>query len=337
MSYLSVGDMAQTYQLRRHSAQLKQTAATLSEEMTTGIQKDLGKAVKGDYRALSAIDTSLSRLEAYTQNSKMATLYSSSMQSSLASVQEMASSVASSLISASSGVATSSREVAVQQAAQSFEAVIDTLNTKVSGRYIFSGTDVASRPVAPADTILAALGSAVNGLTTSSDILAAIDNWFAAPAGSGGFADIAYTGGTNSVTETIISDTDKVSLPTTAADLELRDTLKGFAISALVAGNFIPADETVINSLVRASGEQLLSADTALSTLRGQVGVTEEKIASAQAANTSEKTSLNLARLSLIGIDEYETATALEAVTSQIETLYTLTSRLSSLSLTDYL
>jgi len=42
MNYKSVGDMAQAFQLQRHNVQLKTHLSRLSEELTTGVQKDVG-------------------------------------------------------------------------------------------------------------------------------------------------------------------------------------------------------------------------------------------------------------------------------------------------------
>ncbi len=46
---------------------------------------------------------------------------------------------------------------------------------------------------------------------------------------------------------------------------------------------------------------------------------------------------MEIARTELIGADPYDTATEMEAVQGQLETLYTVTARLSRLSLADFL
>lgn len=337
MNYLSVGDMAQSYQMRRHNAQLKQTMNALSEELTTGVQSNLGKAVKGDFRALSSIDASLDRIASYTKNADLATIYTSSMQSSLEQVQNLAATSGASLLSASSDIKSASFDVALQEASRNFDSAISALNTKIAGRYVFSGTSTSTQPLASSDTILSSLETAINGLTTSGDISTAIDAWFDAPQGSGGFMDIAFSGSTETVAGLSISDSQSVDFPATAASQEIRDTLKGLATAALVARGSVPDDDDLRVNLVRGASEQLIASDSALSELRGVVGTVEEQIATAQTSNESEKSSLSIAKNKLIGIDEYDTATALEAVQTQLETLYTLTSRLTQLSLTDYL
>ncbi|MFT3690566.1 flagellin [Paenirhodobacter sp.] len=185
--------------------------------------------------------------------------------------------------------------------------------------------------------ILSELSAVVSGKTTAEDIVSAVDVWFSAGKGSGGFLDTAYSGSIEHLSGLIVSDDEQVTLPATAADDALRNTLKGFAITALIARDLVPTDPALRQSLVKTAGTQLLASDDDLSHLRASVGVTEAKISNAQTANKNEETALGLARAELVNVDEYETATALKAVESQMKTLYTLTARLSDLSLTDYI
>ena len=53
--------------------------------------------------------------------------------------------------------------------------------------------------------------------------------------------------------------------------------------------------------------------------------------------NGAETTSLQIARNGITAVDPYETASRLEATRQQLETLYTLTARISRLSLVDFL
>ncbi|MFT3690565.1 hypothetical protein [Paenirhodobacter sp.] len=121
MNYLSVGDMAQTYQLRRHSTQIKKMMTTLTEETTTGIKSDLGKAVNGDFRALTSIDSSLTRLKSYSQSSNLASIFTSSTQAVLEAIQNKVRSSSSALLTASSNIASASIDTATETASQNFE------------------------------------------------------------------------------------------------------------------------------------------------------------------------------------------------------------------------
>lgn len=337
MNYVSVGDMAQSYMLRKHNVQLKQTMNTLTEEVVTGIRGDIGSAVKGDFTSLAAVERSIGILASYKQANTEASVFLGSMQTALEVVQDMATSVGSALIAAGVGDNTAAVNATTADAAQRFSSVIAALNTNVSGRYVFSGAATDTKPLAAADVMLDALETAISGLSTSEDIVAAVETWFDAPAGSGGFTDIGYMGGDQSLSPMRIADGDSVSVTLTASDQSIRDTLKGFALAALVGEGRVPSSVTTRAQLTEAAGSMIMTVDASLTSERTKIGTAEGLIEEAQTRNSAETSSLALARAAMIEADPYDTATALEAVKTQIETLYTLTSRLSALTLTDYL
>lgn len=340
MNYLSTGDMALTYQLRTHNTQIKQTLNQLSSEMATGVKSDIGKAVQGNFTTLSALEASRARLSSYKLAADQSEVFVSSAQSALENIQNQVSEIGKSLISAASSPAAASGEVALSAATDAFTSVLSALNTRTNGRYVFAGEDSQTKPFASSDEILTALTAAIGGATAPDQIITAIDAWFDAPNVAGEtdeFASLAYNGSSTPAAGIRISDTDTLSFPVTGDDAAIRNTLKGFALAALVSTDAIVADSDLRNSIMQSAGLYLTAADTGLATLRGKVGLVEEKISDAQTAQTAEISSIDLAKTKLIEADSYETATALEAVETQLETLYTLTARLSQLSLTNYL
>lgn len=337
MKYVSVGDMAQTYLLRRHNVQLKATMQRLSDELVTGVSQDVGAAVKGDFTALAGIDRSLARIESFQQVTTEVDLLAGTQQDALELIQGHASVSGANLILAASTLDPATIASTTQDAAQRFGSILGALNVSVAGRYAFSGTATDTKPVATEDEIISALEAAISGLTSAGDIETAVANWFDAPAGSGGYLDLAYSGNDTALDAFQISNTDQVALTITATDQTLRDTLKGFALATLVARDLVPDDDALRANLTETAGERIASSNVSLTTLRADLGTTQGIIEDSKTRNSSEKSALQLSREALIGIDEYDSATALEAVQSQLETLYTLTTRLSQLSLTDYL
>lgn len=337
MKYVSVGDMSQTYLMRRHNVQLKQTMTRLSDELVTGVQKDLGTAVGGDFTALAAIDRSLARNAAFKQVAAETDLLAGTQQETLETLQSHASALGATLVSAVSSASPSMIDAGVQDAAQRFSAIVSALNVNVAGRYAFSGTSTDTAPLTDPEAILTALGVAISGLTQPDDIVNAVEAWFDAPYGSPGYLDDAYQGSATALAPVQLSETDQTQVTLTAADPTVRNLLKGFALASLIAEGQVPDVLTTRSALTQAAGERILTSDAELSVLRSELGTVESIILESQTRNAAQKTALELAKGELIGVDAYETATALEAVQSQLETLYTLTSRLSQLSLTDYL
>ena len=337
MKYISIGDMSQTYLMRRHNVQLKATMSQLSEEVVTGISKDLGTKVGGDFTALAAINRSMTRGEAYKQVAAETDLLAGTQQDALETIQGHAKAIGATLLSSSFASAPNVIEAGARNAEERFKAVVDALNVNVAGRYVFSGATTDTKPVASADTIITSIETLVTGMTAASDIVAAVETWFDAAAGGGGFLDQAYLGSATTLSQVRLSETDTAQLTITAADSSIRDMLKGFALGTLIARDLVPEDFALRSGLIRAAGERITSAEGGMTTLRADLGTVEAIISDAQTRNSTQVTALEIARKELIGVDDFDTATALEATKSQLETLYTLTSRLTQLSLTDYL
>ena len=333
MNYLSVGDMAQSFQMRQHNLQLKTAMTTLTEEVISGIKQDLGAAVSGDFISLAGIDRSLTMLESYDIATTEADLIAGTMQQSLQTLRSLNDGIGVALLSAATTATKPMIDATVNDAATRFDTLISTLNTNVAGRYLFSGAATDTRPLPGADVILAALSSELSGVTDASDAITRIDNWFDDPAG---FAATQYQGDA-SRSQIRIAEGEVTRIEITAIDPALRDAMKGFAMAALLAEDLFSGDLEARSSLVTAAGERVNQGDDTLAGLAANLGTVEARIADAKVRNGAERSALEIARTELIGADPYESASALEAVRTQLETLYTLTSRLSSLSMTDYL
>ena len=113
--------------------------------------------------------------------------------------------------------------------------------------------------------------------------------------------------------------------------------MKAFALAALVGEGALFPDTVERAALTTVAGERMLSADYDLALVRARVGSGEARIDEADARNNAEKYALEIARNEITAIDPYQTAVELEAITDQLETLYTLTVRLSRLSLAEFL
>jgi flagellar hook-associated protein 3 FlgL len=161
--------------------------------------------------------------------------------------------------------------------------------------------------------------------------------WFDAPSGGGGFLDTVYGGSASPAGPFAVGDGAAVAFGVTAADPGIRDTLEALSMAALVDGGAFAGQTAARSQITRLSGEALLSAEGRLTELRAGVGQVEAALASAAARIAAEDTATALARASILAADPYATATALTDAESRLETLYTLTARLSRLSFAEYL
>jgi flagellar hook-associated protein 3 FlgL len=332
MSMISLGDLAQTFMLRRQNADLKSDLQRLTTELTTGNDADTGRQVGGDYSPLAGIDASLSRLQGYKATTSEAALMTGAMQTVLNTVEGMASSLGPTLLAASNAGPTQVN-LAAGEARQKLDTAVALYNTDLGGRALFAGVATDGNAVIDVDTLLATLDTEILGATTASDVEARITAWFEGPTG---YAATGYLGG-SALASAAVAPGETASLDFTAADPGIRDTLKSLAMAAMLGRGVLSGDPSARADLARRAGENLISSQTSRTNMAARLGTVEGQVEAASVRNSAEASALGIARNGITAIDPYETASRLEATRQQLEMLYTLTARISRLSLVDFL
>ncbi len=335
MSYVSIGDMAQTYMIRRQNSQLKETATRLANELSTGHTADVAKRFSGDYSVVSSLETSLTSLQSYKNAAKEAGQFSTVMQAALEVVQGQTTAAVSALLLTRNSASQTQIDNTAISVRQNFSAVVSSLNTQTGGRSAFAGAATDGPAIASASSILADLQVAIAGLTTATDVETAVNTWFDAP--SGGFETDGYLGSTTSLVPFKIGAHQEADVSITAADIEIRDTLKGLALAALVSEGALASDVTEQVLLLQNAGDSLLSVGSRQIEMRAGLGTVEGHIELVTTQTATEISALEIAKTELLSVDPYTVASELEAIQTQLETLYATTARMSRLSLVDFL
>lgn len=333
MAMISLGDLAQTFLLRRQNTDLKSELQRLTTELTTGNAVDTGRQVRGDFTPLAGIDASLSRLMGYKSSTSETALFSGAMQTVLGTVESMTSTLGPQLLAASSGTAATQVNAIGIGARQKLETAVSLYNTDLAGRSLFAGVATDGAATINADTLLSTLEAEILGATSGADVESRVTNWFNSPAG---YAAVGYLGGAPLAPVTVAPG-DVADLGFTAADPGIRDTLKGLAMAALLDKGALAGNAAERASLARRAGESLINSATARADMAARLGTVEAQVEAASVRNSAETSALQIARGGITAVDPYETASRLEATSQQLETLYTLTARISRLNLVDFL
>lgn len=334
MAMVSLGDMAQSFLLRNQNAKLRSDLLRHGQEVSTGRVQDLGKRVGGDYAPLAGIERSLARIDAFGTTAREAGIVTETMQSALSAISELATGFAPGLLLGEGAALPAHIDALGEDGHSRFETALSRLNTRVGDRSLFAGTATDGPAVANADTILTALSAVIAGATTATQVAQAVSDWFDDPAG---FATVGYVGSNQDISPVTVAEGTKVSIGARADAPEIADTLKGLAMAALLGEGALAGDATGRAELANLAGEQLLAAQTDWSVLQARIGVSQERLAEAEARNSAESSSLQIARTKVLSVDPYDAATALQETQTQLETLYTITARITRLSLKDYL
>ena len=329
-----IGDMARALVLRTNQVRLREEMDQLAVEVATGFVKDSGKHLKGDLTGLLSIDRALSRLDTYRVNTTEASFLSGSMQTALDEIQGRSETLSQTLISAELTPNSALLNTMADDAENALSQVMNGLNRSVAGRFLFSGTATDREAVAGADDLLTDVRTALAGQTDMTGVEAVLDTFF----GVGGtYETTTYQGSNTGLAPLKLSETDSANLDIRATDPVFREVLKPMVMAALATDAALGFSQDVQIEMLTAAGQDLLAAQQDVVELRAGLGALEARVEETTTRNSAEYTATNIARLDLVGTDQYYTASRYENIRTQLESLYAITARSQRLSLAEYL
>lgn len=335
MPISTLGDMAQYLSSSRNNYQIKSRLMTLSQELSTGRKEDLSKHLGGDTYKLADLDRRIAVGTAQIASADSIGQRLNMMQLSLENVENVRSGLVESIGSMTSSPGLEQLDIGAEAGVYAFETIVSTMNGSFAGQSLFAGAATDSAALAEADVMLDALRTAIAGTTTAADASAAISDWFDLP--GGGFETVGYIGDTGDIPSRRIDDETTVTQPARADDQAIRDVLKAAALAALANDPGTAMTDGERSAMINASTASLIAAGTPLVNLQAETGAQEARLDAANARITAQVSALSLMRNDMVAADPFETASELEQVQIQLETHYTVTARLSQLSLAGYI
>lgn len=333
MTMVSIGTLAQSFLQRQQGAELRAALQRLSTELTTGTTTDPARAVAGDLGPLAAIEGSMARSDAFSGPLRELGLRAGAMQDVLDRLGKMADGTAGQVLALGPEPLQARVQTAARAAAEGLADALAALNSRVGDATLFAGNEPGGPATEGVAVLLPALQALVAGLGDAPSVEAAVRAWFHDPAG---YSAQVYRGA-SAAGQVPIAPGETAALEITADDPVLRDTLAGLALAALAEEGRTSLPPQERGQLLTRAAEHLASGGAARADLAARLGLTEARIGAAESRNAAERAALDIARAGLLSADPYATAMQLQQVQSQIEALYTLTARLSNLSLVGFL
>lgn len=334
MSGISFGDMAQQFNVLRNGGSIKTDLARLSGSLSTGKVADLTQELGGGTERFSGIKYSLKQIDAYQKIASETAQLLANTQSVLSGVDAIRSTASERLLLVNEGSTRAQIDEAATSSRSAFGDMVRLINTQIGDRALLGGARVDGAPLADPEDMLGSLILAIGGATNTAAITAITNAWF--DDAGGGFETLGYLGGTGSVLQRQISETSSVALEARADDPAIRAVLKSSALAALASE--LPAlDQATQTELLELSGQDMFRASSDIVAVQARIGFTEMTVANTIAQQKSQETALGLLSNDMSRADPFETASALQAVQLQLETHFTVTARLSQLSLLRYL
>jgi flagellar hook-associated protein 3 FlgL len=304
---------------------LRERIDTTSEEAVTGQYKDLTAHLSG---RIGQAMLSQKAIDDVANERTQLTLKASRLdiiQQSLTAVDNNIGQLGVRMKAALGSEDYTAREAVVRDAQAALASTFSTLNTRHGERYLFSGDATNTKPFADVDSFLDDVRSMAASATDATDFATQMDAYFNT-SGSGWQANI-YSG---------TSDTSDPA-GVTGTDPAITKTVWGLAVLALAG-----SDETLAllngnsDALIQAA-DTLAEGQAALTNVRAERGIIQAQIESSKDALDLEETVLTQSFNQMTARDQYEAASELKQLETGLEAAYTLTARLSNLSLLNYM
>jgi flagellar hook-associated protein 3 FlgL len=358
-SFISSMSMQTTLRHTMAKAQQQLTAAT--NEAATGVHNDIGVALGSATARSLDLNRDVIRIQSLIDTNAIATQRLESSDEALDKMAQSAQSVLAGLLA----LTDSSQTVnAVKQTIEAnLTAFTGFANSAVKGEYLFSGvnTDVkpledysaANSPIqAAVDRELQAFMTA-NGIATEADItndqmatfLGDLEKKFMgeepitspphpAPLESTDFWTAFVSNASDVNMKSRISQGEIVQTSTNANT----DGMRSFVFGSIVAIEFLGGDfANVQEAVVQKSRDAIGRGETGITAQRSSLGLSAERVKKADESLKAQQTIIKNHLLELEGIDVEEASVRVNALKLLLETSYTLTGRLQSLSLVNYL
>ncbi|WP_342152506.1 flagellar hook-associated family protein [Methylorubrum sp. SB2] len=326
---------------RTGAARLQGELADATREIATGRHADVGATLGGTVAQAFGLRRQGAVLAALTQSNAAASLRLDTTQGALKAIQADADAMLKEL----TGLPADKRAAAISStSAARLASLTSALNTSVGGQFVFGGTDSGTAPLtayegspaSPARTAvqdaLAAAFPSGTANVTASQMTAFLDNLHASLFDGTGWS--RFSGASNRTLDSRISLTETATTSASANAAPLRDLAMAYVIGSGIGLSGFPA-EAQAAAAARMS-DLLGSASRGLVQMQADLGISQSRIAEAN-ARMEKQAALFTGRIdALESVDPAEAKSRVDALTTQIQMSYGLTSQLRSLSLINY-
>ena len=335
MNFVGVPDLLSAGQSSRTISRVSQDLARVTQELSSGLNSNLVQASGGDPTRLYSIEQDLRMNEVRQFSVSQAQGRSSVTQTALERVQDAVGEFGAPLLGAVTLGDQQFSSVIASGARSAFSEVVSALNSRFGDRSLFAGAATDGPALADPDAILAEISAAVAGAADATDVVTAIDAYFSDPAG---FQTSGFLGSPTDAADVELDDGEFVSFAVRADSIEIRDALSTLAITVIGAeGGYAGESDEAQQLLLGVAGRRSIEASDQIIRIRGDLGVAEERIEEASVRIGAEEDLLQQARSSIVARDPFEAAIELSAIETQVQAIFSVTARLSTLTLTNFI
>lgn len=323
--------------------------AQATKELATGRYADVGRELGFRTGQSISVRQERSQLEAFMTSNGVVSLRLNSTEKSLQSIRTAAEGFMKEIISRPYDGIDSGAVIASARSNLGF--LVSELNRTAGGQYIYGGLNASQRPVDPYETTpTSAAKSAVDAAFLSafgipqtdpavlqispSDMAAFLDGPFASL-----FDEAAWVGAwsraSSEVMHSQVSAAEKVATSISANDSAIRKLAMAYTMAFDLGNAGLSAETRQV--LFQKAANLVGVATKELTHLEAAVGNAQSRVNRANEMMDLQRNILDEKLGKLEGVDPAEAKTRVDALSTQIQISYSLTSQLRKLSLIDYI
>jgi flagellar hook-associated protein 3 FlgL len=345
-SFISSSAIQNAMRLTIRQAQNQMTKATM--EATTGVYADIGVSLGGNAARSVDFSREVDRIASIKSSNSLVTARMESSQLGLSKMKDVGDGLVSKLTALQGSHDPGSITVAIQSATSALSTMMDTANTMVNGEYLFSGINTDVQPLTDKTTTTSAaivtqlntyatgLGKAVSDLTgaeMSTFIITTVEPMFSETAWTDPTTGWSQASSQNMTSR--ISNSEVIESSTNANSEGMRYFALASVMTSALLGQGLSSD--AMSTVSKQAISYTTKATSGLVTQASQLGLSQERVKKSNDALDAQSNIIKNKLVDLQGVDPYEASTLVKTLETQLETAYTIVSKIQQLSLVNYL
>jgi flagellar hook-associated protein 3 FlgL len=348
-SFISSSAIQNAMRLTIRQSQNQMVKASL--EATTGTYADIGEALGNGAAKSVNFDREIDRIASIKTSNSVVNLRLQTSQNGLTDLKKMGDDLVGKLIALKGSQNSTSVTVAIQSANDALNGVLNTGNSMANGEYLFAGINSDVQPLtdksatASADIVTALNTYAATNFTPAkalNELTKADMDTFMTTTVEPMFSEAAWTDPTTGWSQASdqnmtsrISNSEVVTSSTNANSEGMRYMAMATVMTSALVGLDLSSDAmgAVSDKAIAYAGQ----ATGGLVTQASQLGLSQERVSKANDALDAQSTLLKGKLVDLQGVDPAEASTLVKTLETQLETAYTIVSKIQQLSLVNYL
>ncbi|KEA05274.1 flagellar hook-associated family protein [Agrobacterium rhizogenes] len=331
--------------MRQTIRQAQNEMTDASTEATTGVYADIGVSLGSGTASSVNLTRDVTRIDSILSSNSVVNQRMTSSQTALSDMSSQAQKFMDQLVALRGNSDDSSIQLTQQTATATMSSFVADANTMVNGEYLFAGTNTDVQPMTDNSTAATtAIQSALSDYATAQGVAISdltgdqmkdfITN-VAEPLVTSDSSWSDWSSASDQNMSSRISNSEVIESSTNANATGMRYLALSTTVANALMGQGLSQD--ALNAVTDQATSYARQAIDGLNNQASQLGLSQARLTDANTSLNAQKTIINTNISDLTGVDAYEASTKVNSLQTQLETAYTIVSKIQQLSLVNYL